>query len=191
MLDSHIFAIFWLICFFGQSGAVVNGALDGYWRHGAPTSQNHHITSLQPQIQKTLDQNYSYNSFQDPQKSSHPQSHGMQYTATHQVSPMPSSQGSNFQYTPTQQVPQESQTYQPPPQSVQSLDTRRVSKMQIPTNPRIASNLTFGLQKTEKESSTTSAVTKPAYISVSIPKANEKVSSSTGADSILKVRILI
>lgn len=175
--------------FFGQSGAVVNGAHDGYWRHGTPT-QIHHTTPVQPHIQKPLDQNYSYNSFQDQQKYLCPQGPTLQYPATHQVPSFP--QGPTLQYPASvHQIPPGPQTYQSTSQSVQSLDTRRVSKLQIPTNPRIASNLNLGLPKTDKDSSTTSTAAKPAYISVSLPKPNDKVSSSAGADSILKVRNLI
>lgn len=181
--------------FFGQSGAVVNGAKDGYWRHGAPTSQNHHTTPVQPQSQTPLDQNSPYNSFQDQQNSSIPQGPNLQYPATHQVPPpVPSCpQGPNLHYPATYQAPPAPPTYQPSPRSVQSFETQRGSKLQIPTNPRIASNLTFGLPKTDKDSSTTTtaAVAKPAYISVSLPKPNEKVPSSAGADSLLKVRVLI
>ncbi|XP_012073414.1 SAC3 family protein A isoform X2 [Jatropha curcas] len=79
------------------------------------------------------------------------------------------------------------QSYQSPVQTVPSLDTRRVSKLQIPTNPRIASNLALGLSKPEKDGSAiATAVAKPAYIAVSMPKPNDKVLSNDAADSILK-----
>lgn len=185
--------MFLLICFLGQSGAVVNGAHDAYWSHAAPTSQIHYTTPIQPHLQKPLDQNYSYNSFQDQQKHLCPQGPNSQYSATpHQAPPVPSCpQGPNLQYPAVHQVAQTPQTYQPPSQNVESLDTRRVSKLQIPTNPRIASNLNLGLPKTDKDSSTISAAAKPAYISVSLPKPSDKISSSAGADSVLKVGTLI
>lgn len=123
---------------------------------------------MQPQSQMSLDPKASYESFQDQQQTAYSQVHNVQYPATHQVP----------------------QSYQSPVQTVPSLDTRRVSKLQIPTNPRIASNLTFGFPKTDKDSSTTGAAAKPAYISVS-PMPDEKVLSNSAADSILKVRLLL
>ncbi|KAL5569181.1 hypothetical protein UlMin_025756 [Ulmus minor] len=181
-----------------QSTAVVNGAQDGYWRYVAPTSQIHHTSTMQPHIQKPLDQQSSYNSYQDQQSSYNsyqnqqkasypPQASSFQYPAPHQVSSVPSSsQGPSIQYPAPNQVPPAPQTYQQSSQSVQSLDTQRVGKLQIPTNPRIASNLPVSLPKADKDSSTSGATAKPAYISVSLPKLNEKVSSNDGADSIHK-----
>ncbi|XP_021910240.1 SAC3 family protein A isoform X2 [Carica papaya] len=78
-------------------------------------------------------------------------------------------------------VHQVSQNYQQPVQTVSSLDTRRASKLQIPTNPRIASHLPVGLPKSEKDSTPPVATAKPAYISVSLPKPTDHT-----ADSILK-----
>ena len=59
--------------------------------------------------------------------------------------------------------------------------------MQIPTNPRIASNLALGLSKTDKDGSMTNAAAKPAYISVSMPKPNNEVLSNDTTISMLKV----
>uniref|UniRef100_A0A6N2NCM0 PCI domain-containing protein n=1 Tax=Salix viminalis TaxID=40686 RepID=A0A6N2NCM0_SALVM len=78
------------------------------------------------------------------------------------------------------------QSYQSPLPNAPSLDTRRVNMMQIPTNPRIASNLALGLSKTDKDGSTTDAAVKPAYISVSMPKPNNKVLSNDTTISMLK-----
>ncbi|XP_015877075.3 SAC3 family protein A isoform X2 [Ziziphus jujuba] len=171
-----------------QSGSVVSGAYDGYWKHGAPTAQIHNTSPAQPHFQKPLEQKSSYDSFQDQQKTACPQGPSLQYPASHQVSHLSQSpQVPHLSQLP--QVPQLNpvpQTYQSPVQTAPSLDTRRVNKLQIPTNPRIASNLTFGITKTDKDSSTISAAAKPAYVSVSLPKPNEKTPSSTGADSMLK-----
>nr|POE45790.1 sac3 family protein a [Quercus suber] len=159
-----------------QPAAGISSAGDAYWQHGAPSSQIHITSPMQPQSQKPLDPKTSYDSFLDQQKAAYSQGHNLQYPATHQVP-------QSYQSPANQQVPQ---SYQSPAQIVPSSDTRRVSKLQIPTNPRIASNLTFGLPKTDKDSSTAGAAVKPAYISVSQPKANEKVSSNDAADSMLK-----
>ncbi|XVE69024.1 hypothetical protein DITRI_Ditri09bG0116400 [Diplodiscus trichospermus] len=147
-----------------QPGATVTGAYDSYWKHGAPSFQNQHPSPVQPHFQKPLDSKPSYDNFQEQQKSVFPQ-------------------GPNLQYPAAQQAPQ---NYQAPLQTVQSLDTRRVSKLQIQTNPRIASNLPLGLQKVDKDGSNNGAVAKPAYISVSLPKPSEKVLPNDAADSVLK-----
>ncbi|XP_010253399.1 PREDICTED: SAC3 family protein A isoform X2 [Nelumbo nucifera] len=147
-----------------QAGAVVGNTQDGYWKHGTSVFQNHHATPT-PYFQKPLDSNpLPYDDRQDQQKTACPP-------------------GPNVQYSTTHQVPQK---YQSPMQAVPSLDARRVSKLQIPTNPRIASNLALGLPRTDKDSSTTNAAAKPAYISISMPKHNNKVPSNEVADSVLK-----
>ena len=59
--------------------------------------------------------------------------------------------------------------------------------VQIPTNPRISSNLPVGLSK---NNNATAGVTKPAYNCDLLPKPNDNVSSSAAAaDSSLKVRL--
>ncbi|XWS66091.1 hypothetical protein CRYUN_Cryun05aG0170600 [Craigia yunnanensis] len=147
-----------------QPGATVTGAYDSYWKHGAPSFQNQHPSPVQPHFQKPLDSKSSYDTFQEQQKTACPQ--------------VP-----NLQYPAAQQAPQ---NYQPPLQTVPSLDARRVSKLQIQTNPRIASNLPLGLPKLDKDGPNNSAVAKPAYISVSLPKPSEKVLPNDAADSVLK-----
>ncbi|KAI4351370.1 hypothetical protein L6164_005742 [Bauhinia variegata] len=144
-----------------QPGAITGVVHDGYWKHGGQSSQIHHTNPIQPNYQNPLDLPCSYDRFQDQQKTLPSHGPNLQYPPAHQVTP-------------------------PPLQSTPSLDMRRVSKMQIPTNPRIASNLTFGLPKTNRDSSTTSVSPKPAYISVSLPKPTEKVSSNDAASSIIK-----
>lgn len=83
------------------------------------------------------------------------------------------------QYTASHQVPQ---TYQPPPQTSVPFG---VNKVQIPTNPRISSNL-------PKNHNSTIGPTKPAYIGVSLPNPNDNTSShaaAAAADSTDKVRL--
>ncbi|KAG0475369.1 hypothetical protein HPP92_015055 [Vanilla planifolia] len=84
------------------------------------------------------------------------------------------------------QISQASLNPQQPLQAVSVMDARRVSKMQIPTNPRIASSLALGMPKLDKESSTTNAAAKPAYISVQVPKLHNQLSSSDNADANVK-----
>ncbi|XWS07862.1 hypothetical protein CRYUN_Cryun41cG0029300 [Craigia yunnanensis] len=149
---------------FGQPGTTVTGAYDSYWKHGAPSFQNQHLSPVQQHFQKPLDSKPSYDNFQEQQKIACPQRPNLQYPAAQQAPP----------------------NYQLPLQTVQSLDTRRVSKLQIQTNPRIASNLPLGLQKLDKDGSNNNVVAKPAYISVSLPKPSEKVLPNDAADSVLK-----
>ncbi|XP_050119821.1 SAC3 family protein A-like isoform X1 [Malus sylvestris] len=212
-----------------QSGAVVIGAHDGYWNHGAPTSQSqvHHNSSMQQHIQKPMDEKASYDSFQDHQKTAFSQAPNMQYPASQPVphashtyqsplqpvrshashtyqspsQPVPSHASHTYQslsqpvpshvshtyQSPLQPVPSHaSHTYQSPSKPAPPIGTQRDNKLQIPTNPRITSNPTFGLPKTDKDSCTTTAAAKPAYISVSLPKPVDKVTSSATADSLLK-----
>ncbi|MED6159110.1 hypothetical protein PIB30_039341 [Stylosanthes scabra] len=155
-----------------QPAAVNSGDHDGYWKHGGQSSQIHHTNPIPPNYQSPLDLNSSYDKFQDQPTTA-------------------SSEGANLHLPPpppypppatAQQVNQMTMQTAPSP----SLDTKRVSKLQIPTNPRIASNLTFGQPKTEKDSSTSSPAVKTAYIAVSLPNPSEKVPSNDAANSILK-----
>ncbi|KAH1192223.1 SAC3 family protein A [Glycine max] len=151
-----------------QPATVNSGDRDGYWKHGAQSSQIQQTNPIQPNYQSPLDLKSSYDKFQDQQKTV-------------------SSQGTNLYLPPPPPPPLPSQLVNlAPVQSVSSPDAKRVSKLQIPTNPRIASNLTFGQPKAEKDSSTTSSAPKPVYIAVSLPKPSEKISSNDAANSILK-----
>ncbi|KAK7310285.1 hypothetical protein RJT34_07698 [Clitoria ternatea] len=153
-----------------QPAAVNSGDHDGYWKHGAQSSQIQQTNPIQPNYQQSpLDLKSSYDKFQDQQKTV-------------------SSQGTNLYLPPPPPPPPHppQQVNPTPIQSASTLDTKRVSPLQIPTNPRIASNVTFGQPKTDKDSSTTSSAPKPAYIAVSLPKPTEKVSSDDAANSILK-----
>ncbi|XP_058182400.1 SAC3 family protein A isoform X2 [Rhododendron vialii] len=150
-----------------QTGAAMSNGHDGHWNNGAPV-QTHNVCAQPPQFQTSLDSNLTYQSFQDQHKSS-------------------SSQGPNVQYPASHQVPQSyPSSLQTVPQNVPPLDSRRVSQLQIPTNPRIASNLALGFPPTNRDSSTASTAAKPAYISVPLPKLNDKALSNDDADSILK-----
>jgi len=172
------------VSFGGQPAAVNSGGHDDYWKHGAQTSSQIHQTSsqihqtssqihqtnpIQPNYQSHLDLNSSYDKFQDQQQKT------------------VSSQGTNLYFPLPPPPPPPQQVNLAPLQSSPSLDTKRVNKLQIPTNPRIASNLTFEQPKPEKDSSTSSAALKPAYIAVSMTKPTEKLSSNDAANSILKV----
>ncbi|GAB4836517.1 hypothetical protein Ancab_001429 [Ancistrocladus abbreviatus] len=141
-----------------QTAAMV-GVHDGYWKHGSQSYQSHQVNSAQANFQKSPDTKPSYPTIREPQENSLSQG-----SSSHQVS----------------------HNYQPPLQPPPPADVRRVGKLQIPTNPRIASNLALGLPKTNKDSSATTTAAKPAYVSVSFPKSNEKVLSTDASDSVLK-----
>lgn len=149
---------------------MVNGAHDSHWNYGASGFQNHQSAVGTPEAYQPFDTRSAYANVQDPQNNA-----------------VPYHQGTNLQYQTAHQVPQNNQF----PNTLQTslpLDSRRVNKFQIQTNPRVISNLGLGLAKTDKASSGSSAATKPAYVSVSLPNPNDKVLSNDASDSALKVR---
>lgn len=141
---------------------------DGYWKHGTPAFQNDPQNFLQPHAQKPPEVIPAYENFQNQQNSTYSQVSTAPYPASYQVS-------QSYQTT--------FQTLPPPPEP---LDSRKTSKLQIPTNPRIAPILSMSVLKPNKDNSMSTAV-KPAYISVATQQSNEKVSSKEEADSMLKV----
>lgn len=149
-----------------QPSAATNNVHEGYWKQGVQGYQSYHASSLQSNFQKPLDSNPVSGSFQTQQQPEITQQPNVQYSASYQVA----------------------QTYQQSlptaPQTAAPYDSGRANNVQIPTNPRISSNLPVGLTK---NNNATAGVTKPAYIGVSLPKPNDNVSSSAAAaDSSLK-----
>ncbi|KAH6761965.1 SAC3/GANP/Nin1/mts3/eIF-3 p25 family [Perilla frutescens var. hirtella] len=154
-----------------QPVAVSESTPDGYWKHGTHAFQNDPPNSVQPHAQKPLEvipPIPAYESFQNQQNSTYSQVSTALYPGTYQVS---QSHQTSFQTLP------------PPPEP---LDSRKTSKLQIPTNPRIASNLSLGVSKPNKDNSMATTAAKPAYISVAMQKPNEKVVPQEEADSMLK-----
>ncbi|KAI4382857.1 hypothetical protein MLD38_008765 [Melastoma candidum] len=137
------------------SGTVVVG-YDAYWKHTASGYHNHHTPSGQSNYLQSSDAKAAYSNYPEEQKSAYNQS--------------------NLQY------PQVPQSHQMSEQINTSATIQSVSRVQIPTNPRIVSNLALGLTKTEKAA----PEAKPAYISVSYPKTNEKTSVGDATNSTLK-----
>ncbi|CAI9091514.1 OLC1v1026570C1 [Oldenlandia corymbosa var. corymbosa] len=145
-----------------QPAAAGTGNQDGYWNLGI---HNQNSGAVQQHAQTPLDTSSPYGAFQNQQTSV-----AHTYGASHQV-------------------PQSYQSSSPSvSQTVPQVDPRRVtSKLQIPTNPRIASNLGLSLSKADKENPVSGIASKPAYVSVSLTKPNEKVQAEdTIADSNLK-----
>lgn len=137
---------------------------------GAPAFQNQHFNQMPSYFQKPTDLTpLPHENREDQQK--------LLY-----------SQSSRLPLSSTNQVPENSQS---PSQAIPVSETRRVSKLQIQTNPRIASNLALSMPKTDKESSATNGALKPAYISVSVPKPNIKLSSQDDAEAIIKVTLFV
>ncbi|KAG8390019.1 hypothetical protein BUALT_Bualt01G0039700 [Buddleja alternifolia] len=151
-----------------QPVAVSGNTPEGYWKHGASVSQNDPPNSVQPHAQQPPEVVLTYESFQNQQNSSFGRGSTALYPDYYQVS---QSHQSSFQ------------TVSQPPEP---LDSRKASKLQIPTNPRIAAIIPLGLTKTDKDSSRSSTVAKPAYISVPMQKPNEKVMSHDDNDSMVK-----
>ncbi|KAK9050258.1 hypothetical protein SSX86_030772, partial [Deinandra increscens subsp. villosa] len=153
-----------------QPSAPINNVHEGYWKQGGQGIQNYAVSSMQSSVQHPLDLNSVSGSFQSQQKSEIPQQPYVPYATSHQVAQT---------YHPS--LPPPPQTSAPP------FVSARVSNVQIPTNPRISSNLPVSLPK---NNNATTGVTKPAYVSVSLPKTNENTSSNAAADSSLKPGML-
>ncbi|XP_042013471.1 SAC3 family protein A-like [Salvia splendens] len=151
-----------------QPVAVSETTPDGYWKHATPAFQNDPSNILQPHAQKPPEVISAYENFQNQQNSTYAQASTSLYPAPYQVS-----QGHHASF----------QTLPPPPEP---LDSRKTGKMQIPTNPRIAPNLSTTVSKPNKDNLTTNTIVKPAYISVAMQQPNEKAVSQEEADPALK-----
>ncbi|KAI7756091.1 hypothetical protein M8C21_006506 [Ambrosia artemisiifolia] len=154
-----------------QPSTSVNNVHDGYWKQEGQAFQNYNVSNMQPNFQKPLDLNPISGSFQNQQKPEVTQQPYVPYAASHQVA----------------QTYHSSLPPPPPPQTAAPFDSARLSNVQIPTSPRISSNLPMSLPK---NNNATVGVTKPAYISVSLPKSNVNASSHAAADSSLKPGML-
>nr|XP_043614964.1 SAC3 family protein A isoform X2 [Erigeron canadensis] len=152
-----------------QPSVPINNAHEGYWKPEGQNFQHYHVSSTQSNFQNPSELNPVLGSSYNQQNPEVLQQQSVQYSASQAVAQS---------YQPT--LP-------PPPPTSAPFDTVRVSQMQIPTNPRISSNLHMGLPKNNNAST---GVTKPAYISVSLPKPNDNASSHAPADSSLKPGVL-
>ncbi|KAF9590885.1 hypothetical protein IFM89_000141 [Coptis chinensis] len=189
-----------LSCTIAGVVTVPSDTSNGYWRHEALGFQNHHVTqtlsySDAPAYNQTASYSPAPSYIQTPlsQAPLFTQAPALyqnsldlnpvQYENSQNLQKTAGPHGSNSQYPTIHQIPQ---SYHSPMQTVSSFDTSRVNKVQIPTNPRIASNLAMGLPKTDKGSPTTTVATKPAYVSVSMPKSDSNLPSHSATDSMLK-----
>ncbi|CAN6455392.1 unnamed protein product [Victoria cruziana] len=86
------------------------------------------------------------------------------------------------QHVPSQES---AQSLHSPMQTTPAVDTRRASKLQIPTNPRITS-FSLGVPRSEKETMTPDAAVRPAYVSVLLPKNSNVTPSHNAMDAVLK-----
>ncbi|CAF2094739.1 unnamed protein product [Brassica rapa] len=131
-----------------QPAAAVSASNDAYWKHQTQNQQAHYPVPPQNHYQSPLVTKPLYETpFQGHQRATYPQ--GMNSQSSVHQAPL---------------------GYRQPTQTTPSVDTQRVSKIQIPTNPRIASNLPSGYTKMDKGSSAAGATQTPAYVSVSMPK---------------------
>ncbi|WZY91988.1 hypothetical protein YC2023_064317 [Brassica napus] len=131
-----------------QPAAAVSASNDAYWKHQTQNQQAHYPVPPQNHYQSPLVTKPLYETpFQGHQRDTYPQ--GMNSQSSVHQAPL---------------------GYRQPTQTTPSVDTQRVSKIQIPTNPRIASNLPSGYTKMDKGSSAAGAIKTPAYVSVSVPK---------------------
>ncbi|XP_051121214.1 SAC3 family protein A [Andrographis paniculata] len=150
-----------------QPVSVSGNTPEVYWKSHSTTFPNNLSNSVQSPAQKPPEALPAYNSFQSQQNPTFSQGSAAMYPASYPIS---QSHQSSFQSTP---------------QTSESLDSRRASKLQIPTNPRIASNIPFSVSK-DKDSSMTCTAAKPAYIGVPMQKSNEKGMPHEGTDSMFK-----
>ncbi|XP_057789186.1 SAC3 family protein A isoform X2 [Salvia miltiorrhiza] len=153
-----------------QPVAVSESTSDGYWKHGTPAFQNDPSNFLQPHAQKPPEVISAYENFQNQQNSTYSQV---------STSPYPASYPASYQVSQSHQT--SFQTLPPPPEP---LDSRKTSKLQIPTNPRIAPNLSMSVSKPNKDNPATTTAVKPAYISVATQQPNEKVVPQEEADGL-------
>ncbi|XP_018439852.1 SAC3 family protein A [Raphanus sativus] len=131
-----------------QPAAAVSASNDAYWMHQTQNQQAHYPLPPQNHYQSPLETKPLHKTpFQGHQRATYPQEMNSQSSVHH--APL---------------------GYRQPTQTTPSMDTQRVSKVQIPTNPRIASNLPSGYTKIDKGSSAAGAIKTPAYVSVSMPK---------------------
>ncbi|KAJ0259535.1 SAC3 family protein A [Hirschfeldia incana] len=129
-----------------QPAAAVSASNDAYWMHQTPNQQAYYPVPPQNHYQTPLETKPLYEtSLQGHQRVTYPQESNSQ-SSIHQA-PL---------------------SYRQPTQTAPSVDTQRVSKIQIPTNPRIASNLPPGYTKMDKGRSPAGATHAPAYVSVSV-----------------------
>ncbi|XP_073146315.1 SAC3 family protein A [Henckelia pumila] len=140
---------------------------ESYRKHGDLFIQNDPRNSLQLQVPNTSGIVPMYESSQNKQNPAF-------------------SQDATGQYVPYQVSQSHHASSQPVSQPLEPLDARRVNKMQIPNNPRIASNVPSSVPKSDKDNSAIGSAAKPAYIGVSLQKPNEKVLAHDTADSMLK-----
>ncbi|KAI4384451.1 hypothetical protein MLD38_002607 [Melastoma candidum] len=139
-----------------QPSGTVGIGYDAYWKQTTSGYLNHHTPSGQSNYLQPSGAKAAYSNYPEEQKSAYNQS--------------------NMQY------PQVPQSHQLSGQINTSATIQSVSRVQIPTNPRIVSNLALGLTKTEKAA----PEGKPAYMSVSFPKTNEKTLMGDATNSTLK-----
>lgn len=140
------------------------------WQNGPLVFANQHGSQAPSHFQQTMGSAPpSYANMEEQQKTTH----------VH---------GSHVQFPSSSQVPQ---NFRPALNPLPTLEALRVSKIQIPTNPRIATNLALSVPKMDKESSTRDAASTPAYINVSSSNPNRKLSSHDSAESLMKVRFLL
>ncbi|CDY44640.1 hypothetical protein Bca4012_029026 [Brassica carinata] len=131
-----------------QPAAAVSASNDAYWKHQTPNQQAHYPVPPQNHYQSPLETKPLYETpFQGHQRATYPQ--GMNSQSSVHQAPL---------------------GYRQPTQTTPSVDAQRVSKVQIPTNPRIASNFPSGYTKMDKGSSAAGLTQSPAYVSVSMPK---------------------
>ncbi|XP_031505078.1 SAC3 family protein A isoform X1 [Nymphaea colorata] len=146
-----------------QENPAVGGNHSESWRHEAISYQNQFHANAPLYFHRPAESNQIHYDGQDQHKAA--------------CAPVPTSQ-----HTPLQET---AQGLLSPIQTTPAVDTRRASKLQIPTNPRITS-FSLGMPKSEKETMTSDSATRPAYVSVSLPKNSIVTPTHDATDAALK-----
>ncbi|EPS68958.1 hypothetical protein M569_05810 [Genlisea aurea] len=148
----------------------VNGGSisEGNWKYGAPNFQNDPLNTVSSLVQNASEITTQY----ENSKTQHSISSGHGSTALDAA-----------YYQGTQIHHQNVLSISHP--TVQ-LDAYKASKLQIPTNPRIASNIPATSSRIDKDSTASGTMSKPAYIGVKIDKKAEKTLMQEEDNSMLK-----
>ena len=134
---------------------------------GVQWSQNHYAYQAQAYPQKTMNSNHApLSNPEDPQRT---------------VDPIGRSSNTLLNHV--------SENFQPNLQGSMTTNTSSESKIQIPTNPRIAPGFSMVIPKSEKKNLGPDVSKKPAYVSVSMP-TNDAKATQVGHDAVMFCSLL-
>jgi hypothetical protein len=142
----------------------------------ANQTQDHHANQV-PGVQWSQDQ-YAYQAQAYPQKTMNSNHAPLSNPEDQQMTVEPG-RSSN---TLSNHV---SENFQPNLQGPVTTNSSSESKIQIPTNPRIAPGFSMVIPKSEKKNLEADLSKKPAYVSVSIMPTNDAKATQVGPDAVM------